>query len=317
MDLKRSLEVAGVGFAVVVAAWFAGQWALEGAVHSRRQVQVPDLRKKSTIAALDALAPLNLPLRKDGSEFDASVPAGAVLRQIPPPGTTVREGKAIRVILSQGGESVFVPSVVGLPLRNAEMMLRQKELLLGQVSESYSLKAEKGIVLTQDPPGEASAEKHALVNVVVSGGAPPSGITLMPDFRQRAATDARAWADARRVPLELALDKESPFPDGMVLAQDPAPDTLVSEDVKLLLTVSGRAGEAEDPATTKRLRYELSQGGSESLVRIVVVDSAGEREVFNGLRKPGTKIDISIPQTGQARARIFINGILVEEKELR
>lgn len=315
MDWKKPLEIGGVLAALALLGWFALQWAMEGVVHARRQVQVPDLRGQSVLTALDILAPLNLTLRKDGSEFDGSVPVGAVLRQLPPAGTMVREGKMIRVIVSHGGETVFVPTVVGLPLRNAEMMLRQKQLLLGEVSESYSLRVDKGVVVSQDPRGEGSAEKNALINVVVSGGAPPPGIVLMPEFRQKDLEDARAWADAQKVGLEVAEDRGSLFPAGTILSQSPAPDVIVAAGAPVQLTVSARPKEAGG-AAVRQLRYEVSQGSQSSLVRIMVVDHAGEREVFNGLRAPGSKIDLAIPQTGAARVRIFVNGILVEEKPL-
>ena len=315
MDWKKPLEIGGVFIVLAVFAYFAGQWALEGAIHGRKQVQVPDLKAKSVVAALDALAPLNLVLRKDGTEFDSSVPVGAVLRQIPAAGTVVREGKTIRVIISHGGETVFVPSIVSIPLRNAEMMLRQKQLLLGEVSESYSLRVDKGVVLSQDPKGESNAEKNALVNVVVSGGAPPPGIVLMPDFRQKSAAEVKAWADGQKLTPEIAEDAGSLFPAGTVLNQDPGPDAVISAGTAVRFTVSGRPRDAGE-ATVKHLKYEVSQGSAASLVRIMVVDSSGEREVFNGLRDPGSKIDLALPQQTAARVRIFVNGILVEEKPL-
>jgi len=65
------------------------------------------------------------------------------------------------------------------------------------------------------------------------------------------------------------------------------------------------------------LRYEIPQGSSESLVRIVMVDQHGERELFNGLRQPGSKVDLQVPKAGGAvRVMIYLNGILVEEKDL-
>jgi hypothetical protein len=62
--------------------------------------------------------------------------------------------------------------------------------------------------------------------------------------------------------------------------------------------------------------YELSQGGTDSQVRIVIVDRYGERELFNGLRKPGSKIDVPVQTAGGAHVKIYLNGILVEEQDL-
>jgi hypothetical protein len=48
-----------------------------------------------------------------------------------------------------------------------------------------------------------------------------------------------------------------------------------------------------------------------------VVDQYGERELFNGTRPPGSKIDVPVPDAGAgARMKIFLNGILVEERDL-
>jgi len=311
----RTLEVAAVAAALLVFAWFALNWGLEGVIHTRRTQTVPDLKSRSIAAALDQLAPLNLGLRKTGVEFDASVPISSVLRQDPPAGTVVREGKTIRVIVSQGGQTVLAPAVVGLPLRNAEMMLRQSQLSLGEVSESYSLKQEKGMVLSQDPKAEASVERDALVNLVVSGGAPPAGVALMPDFLRKNVEEAHTWAAGAGVRLDVKTDAASLFPNGTVMTQTPAADTVLSPDAKVQLLVSGRKGAAPTVAA-KTFKYELPQSGSESQVRIVVIDKYGERELFNGVRKPGTKIEVPVQETGGARVKIYMNGILVEERDL-
>ncbi len=66
-----------------------------------------------------------------------------------------------------------------------------------------------------------------------------------------------------------------------------------------------------------RIRYEVAQSGSQSQIRIIMVDQHGEREIFNGFRDPGSKVDLTVPHGGAAKVRIFVNGILVEERELQ
>lgn len=311
----KTLEVAAVAAALLAFAYFSLNWGMEGLLHSRKTQTVPDLKGRSIAAALDQLAPLSLGLRKSGVEFNASVPISSVLRQDPLAGTVVREGKTVRVIVSQGGQTVLAPAVVGLPLRNAEMMLRQSQLALGEVSESYSLKQDKGMVLSQDPKAEASVERDALVNLVVSGGAPPAGVALMPDFLRKTLDEAQSWAAGSGVKLEIKTDATSLFPSGTVLTQSPNADTVLSPDAKVHLLVSGRKG-AAPTVSAKTFKYELPQSGSESQVRIVVIDKYGERELFNGVRKPGTKIEVPVQETGGARVKIYMNGILVEERDL-
>lgn len=291
-------------------------WALGGVVHNRPVQVVPDLKGKSISGALDMLGALNLALSKESAEFNASVPIGSILRQRPPAGTKVREGKTVRVVVSQGGETVFTPSVAGLPLRNAEMLLRQSQLMLGEVTEAYSLRMEKGLVLSQDPRSESSVERGSLVNVVVSGGPPPEGIVLMPDFLRKNAAEASQWAASVGLNASVTKDPGSLFPYGTVLSQEPGPDAVVSEGASVRLVVSGRPGSGKDAAAVMNFHYQVPQGSSDSLVRITLSDQQGEREIFNGLRSPGSRVDLPIPSPGRARVKIFLNGILVEERDL-
>ena len=101
----------------------------------------------------------------------------------------------------------------------------------------------------------------------------------------------------------------------MILTQTPVVDTVLNAGARVSFVISGRVGKTP-AAAAKTFRYELAQGGSDSLVRIVVVDKYGERELFNGLRKPGSKIELPLQEGGDARAKIFLNGILVEERDL-
>ncbi|MBI5241286.1 MAG: PASTA domain-containing protein [Elusimicrobia bacterium] len=313
----RSWEAVGVGLVLAAAVFALLQWGIAGVVHDRRTQTVPDLKGRSLSSALDMLAPLNIGLRKESIEFNNAVPIASVLRQYPPAGTVVREGKIVRVVVSQGGETVLTPAIVALPLRNAEMLLRQSQLALGEVNETYSLKFEKGVVVSQDPKAESSVERSALVNVTVSAGSPPAGVNLMPDFLRKNIQEAQAWAGGAGLSLVETKDLSSPFAYGTVLSQTPAPDSPLTASTRVSVIISGRVGKPGEagPAVTN-FHYELPQGGSESLVRIVVSDKYGERELFNGLRRPGSKIDLPVQETGGAHVRIFLNGILVDERDM-
>jgi len=310
------LRVGGVGLVLFFLTYFLFSWTMETVIHNRKEVIVPDISGKSSASALQSLSEINLAMKIEGYEFNESVPIGTVLRQVPSSGSTVREGKIVRVVFSQGGESVFTPNLIGLPLRNAELLLRQRQLVLGEVSESYSLKAEKGTVLSQDPKPELSVSKNTMVQVAVSAGLPPAGIVMMPDFRQKKSDEAQQWAADNSVTLTLSEDPSSLFPGGTIIDQTPLPDTVVSAGAKVALTVSSRAG-ASASEKEFRVHYEVSQSGSQRHIRVVALGKSGDREIFNGLRDPGSKIDLSVPYGGAEKIRIFVNGILVEERPVK
>jgi serine/threonine-protein kinase len=311
------LRVGSVGFALFFLTYFLFSWTMETVIHNRKEVLVPDISGKSSVNALQALSENNLAMKIEGYEFNEAVPIGTVLRQVPDAGATVREGKIVRVVFSQGGESVFTPNLIGLPLRNAELLLRQRQLVLGEVSESYSLKAEKGTVLTQDPKPELSVSKNTMVQVAVSAGLPPAGIVMMPDFRQKKSDEAQQWASQSGMSLSLSEDPGSLFPGGTIIDQSPVPDTVVSAESRITLTVSSRKGAQAGSEKEFRVHYEVSQSGSQRHIRVVALGKSGDREIFNGLRDPGSKIDLSVPYGGAEKIRIFVNGILVEERPVK
>ena len=125
-------------------------------------------------------------------------------------------------------------------------------------------------------------------------------------------------AELRNVDVTpLGITRELHRPGGTVIDQSPIPDTVVSAGSPVTLTVSARSAAAGQSDKEFHIRYEVSQSGSQRHIRIVAVGKKGDREIFNGLREPGSEIDLMLPYGGTDRVRIFVNGILVEEREVK
>lgn len=305
----------------LVLVFFAGlifvsiDWVLGALVHTRQEVQVPDITKKPVTAALNALAGVNLALKQAGVEFAEGVPPGSVLRQIPSAGSTVREGRVIRVWISQGDEMVFVPALEGLDLRGAQLAVRQAGLQVEKVEHAYSLTVEKGQIISQKPAADSMLTRGDKVTLTLSDGQPPSSVILVPDFRNKKLAEATLWASQQNMNLTVKEDPKSPFPYGMIASQNPAADSEAAAGSALEVTVSRRP--ASDDEKTYHLHYELPQGKKAMRVRVVLTDDNGEREVINESKTPGSKIDLEIPYSGAATFSIFSDGILVREREIQ
>ncbi len=232
--LTLSVLGAVAGLCVMVSL----HWVVSGFLHSRKVVDVPDLTGKSLEQALDLVSPLELALSKEGVQFDDRLPPGAILRQAPPAGFRVREGKIVRVTLSSGGEVAFVPDVVAVALTEAQNRLRASGLVLGAVSQNYSLESSVGIVITQNPPAGGSVRPGTMVDLKVSKGPPPEGVVLMPAFMNQPIETARAWADAQKISPDVKEEASTVFAPGLVMRQSPAPDTPVNEKTLLNFVVA-------------------------------------------------------------------------------
>lgn len=316
LNYKYFIKIFLVIFAISLFAYFMLDWSIEAVVHLRKEVIVPNIKGKSALTALSILSENNLGMQIQGFEYDSTVPVGTVLRQIPQAGISVREGRIIKVVFSQGGESVFVPNLIGMPVRNAELLLRQRQLMLGEITESYSTKFDKGMVIYQEPKSDFQVAKNTYVNLIVSAGNPPKGVVLMPDLRQKKLSDFYKWLEANpKVKYKIVRENNTLFPKDVIIDQKPDYDTQIKDDSEVVITVSDN--QSDKTLEEYKIVYNISQSGSQRNVRIVAVSKTGDKEIFNAVKDPGSRVELSIPKNSAQKVRIFVNGILVEEKEIK
>lgn len=312
---RKAWIIAGVvAVFFLVLIFISIDWVFGALVHTRKEVQVPDITQKPVTAALNALAANNLALKQAGVEFAKDVPSGSVLRQLPTAGSTVREGRIIRVWISQGDEMAFVPNVVGNDLRAAQLAVRQAGLLVNKVENAYSLTHEKGLIVSQSLKADSMVEKGQGIDLVISNGQPPSSVVLVPNFKNKKLSEATLWASAQNIDLIIKEDPDSVFPNGTIAAQNPEGDSQMTPGSNLEVTVSRRQVEGDEKVY--HLHYEMPQGKNASRVRVLLIDELGEREMMNDMQQPGSKIDVEIPYSGKATVRISVDGVLVREREV-
>jgi serine/threonine-protein kinase len=150
---------------------------------------------------------------------------------------------------------------------------------------------------------------------VLSDGPPGADVLLTPDFVGRSLQKAKEWTSSHQVSLTEREETDLSKPEGEVLLQSPTADSPIRAGDTLTVVINQTSGGTVEQGP--RIYYELPQGASDRDVRILVVDETGEREVFRKAQAPGSKIDFHVQPKGRARARIFVNGVMIEEKELQ
>ena len=308
----KLMILAVVGF---IFAFILFNWTMSAFIHAKKEILIPDLKGKSITDAVTALSTLNLGLKKEGEENDETIPAGTIVRQSPPAGMAVREGKIIRVTVSQGGKVIYVPSLAGQMARSAEITLRSAGLTIGEETSKYSLIGKKDEVLSQDPQAGQSVERDTMVNLVISMGPPSAEMTLMPDWTGKNADEASRWAQAGGIKLDVRQEKSMSVAVGTVIRQEPAPDTDITESKQAVIYVSGEGG--RNPYNFKYVLLRDTAGRRARNLRLTLQDDNGEKEIFRGQRAPGSKLELAVNPKGNARVRIFVNDILVEEREIK
>lgn len=184
-----------------------------------REVQVPDLTSRTANEATSLAAERGLAVRlEDTRRPDPKVPAGRVIAQDPPAGSTSREQRSIRLWLSAGPKGATVPSLAGETERTAQMRLSQEGLETASVSEIRSASFGSDIIVAQEPPPNTPGTHVA----VLVNRAEQADTYVMPDLI--GVNGERAASFLRGQGFRVAVVAATPYPGvpgGIVLRQNP------------------------------------------------------------------------------------------------
>jgi serine/threonine-protein kinase len=300
--------------ACVVAGLLVFYLALNLAVKGGKVV-MPDLKGLTRSAAEHRLTAMGLSMAVREERFD-SHPYGAVLEQDIEPGATIKRGRSVELILSKGSKVVAVPGLKGMAsIRQARLLLDQNGLELGAEDFVYD-PSPKDTVLAQAPEAGWEVVRGATVSLLASLG-PRADAWVMPDLTLGNASTARGKAKKMGLILRQVTEKNSPgAAPGAVLAQSLSAGARVEVGAELNLVVA--AGEASvEAARLVSVVYEVPEDvTAERRVRITVIDSLGQRSIYNQMAKPGDKIKVETRVHGKASYKVKLAGEDVEEKEI-
>jgi eukaryotic-like serine/threonine-protein kinase len=135
----------------------------------QRYGTVPGVVGMSREAALSALEVAGYDVGEI-TERPSNDPLGAVIDSRPRPGTQAPTPSAVALVLSSGPTTVIVPDVIGRPLGDARLLLRQVGLNVGDVGGSMSDAA--AVVVSQSPPAGSQAASGSRVNLGIGSRLP-------------------------------------------------------------------------------------------------------------------------------------------------
>lgn len=191
-----------------------------------RTVEVPAITNMTVIEADKVLGKAGLDLKIEGEDFDSVIPSGKIVRQDVPAGKTVKERRAIKIVISKGPRVHSIPLLVSETLQSAESILLQKGLRIGKVINVHSDTAPKGVIVAQKP--DPDDKLTDVITVLVSAG-PHDQAYYCPDFQ------GKQIEDVREVAQKMGLDIETQGTGSIVRAQRPKPGTVIKNSEKLYL----------------------------------------------------------------------------------
>jgi serine/threonine-protein kinase len=311
----RIIKIGALFIAFAFAAGASTYLALTFFIKSEGTVVVPDLTGKDVVYALEMLTDLGLNTKVKGSEYSRAIPKNQIIFQSPEPGTEMKKGRDVNIILSKGPQYVAMPNIVGLSTPQAHILLEENGLCRGDVSSIYSDTIPIDQIVSQAPHPREMVERGRCVDLLASLGAHPEVFEMF-DLQGLSVDEAilRIEASDLRIGQIKTQQKSNKRPNS-ILTQDPPPGYRIARGAVINLTVnkSSIASTSTGSATKKRIglfRYRVAAGFLKKQIRIRM-DSMGVSSIlFNELVRPGEEIWLVVPT--QNNATLF----LYEDDEL-
>ena len=309
--LERKKRIKRWLIGAVVAASFLIIGLFSFGVIGGPEVEVPDVTGKTVVEAQNILSQAKLGYTVD-EEYNIKVAPGTVISQNPGAKRMVKEGRKITLVVSKGVELGDVPNLKGKRLTEAKAMLKASRFELGRVSYKYVSGAPEETILEQSVAPPAKLPIGTKLDVVINI---KSNQVVLPDLVGLSSTSAKNKLNDLGLVLGKVNTVVSKEPDNTVIGMNPASKEVVNVGTVVDITVSKNV-ESTKPQQSQYVEFIVPAGSDHQEIKIVVIDDAGSRVVYNNTHKPGVRLRQQIEGTGNIRVQFYSNDKLVEERSL-
>jgi eukaryotic-like serine/threonine-protein kinase len=284
-----------------------------------KDVTVPNLRNEDYEAAVTKLVSLGFAVDDSVLIPDEKIEEGKVIRTVPSSGEVAKEGTEITIYQSSGKEKVPFENYIGKEINAVKRLLDQKGYRTVDIVNVGS-DEEAGTIINQNPTeGEENVPEETDVTFWVSQG--PPAITLK-DLSGWTEKSVRDYVSDYELVVKKNEEYSNTVPKGLVISQEPAPETAVQKGDTLTITLS-KGPEQQPPKNTKvevTIPYEPVQPGQPQQVQIYVDDLNDDYQVpFETFMLTETiqkQIQLVIPYNGTAKYKIVRDHNVIEETEV-
>lgn len=189
-------------------------------VRNSQTTQTPNLTGRTLAAATNDAAQRRLRVKVTGRKNHPRIAAGRVVEQDPLPGTSIKENRTLRVILSMGPKKTTVPEVSGQALRSARLRLESMGVPIRRIIEAPSAAAEDTVLVQVPEAGVVENLGEGVLLVVARNGSMRDYV--MPDLIGKSIGDiSQAFETRGFVPPQIRYKSYPGLARGIILSQSP------------------------------------------------------------------------------------------------
>jgi len=315
--IAKIVKTAAVAVAFVVVTGVSAYFTLTLIIKSEDTVIVPDLEGKDVVYALELLTELELNTKVKGSEYTADIPKNHVVFQEPQPGSEIKKGRDVKIILSRGPRTVSLPNLIALSLQQASIILEENDICQDKLSRSYHTEVEKDSIIAQVPAAGTVIARGACMDLLVSKGPQPVAFK-MPDLTGLTLEDALQSIETVNLIIgELNSAYQKTRPRNIIVEQEPVSGqrVIVGSTVSLLINREPhkeRPGKLYGPAAGSLFSYRLDNGFLNRRIRISLNSAGFTSDLFDDFVKAGEEIWLLIPRDKEATLFLYENDRLIK-----
>ncbi len=207
---------------VLISLVLIDQLVLPWIVSTSETVRVPAVVGKQVTTAQNLLQERGLQVKDIRYQHSPDLAPGVVMSQLPYPGATVKEGRRVYLTVSKGLETVTVPLLIGMNIRDARLALARAGLQLGAISSVTDAQIPSDAIAWQSAAAGTSIPSETAVAVGVSNG----GMQKMPSLIGLRLAEARQLLDPMGVTIGSVTERNTQaFASGTIIDHQPPTDS--------------------------------------------------------------------------------------------
>lgn len=170
------------------------------------EVDVPSVVGKTAEEAKQSLLNAGFQVEED-EEYNEEVEEGLVISQTPDGATKADKGSTVTIVVSKGEEVKVakVPNLKKKTITEAEQMLSDVNLKLGNVTQEYSDSIEEGKVISQSVDAGLEVKEGTEVDITISKGKKPTTKSYTASFSGVISNASYVFDEAEEVYVTLVL----------------------------------------------------------------------------------------------------------------
>ena len=225
---------------------------------------------------------------------------GVIISQAPEAGTKVLPDSQVTLVVAISADDITVPNLYDLDVEMAKNALAQEGLNNYTITSVASDTVEENKVVYSNPKAGTVVSANTQITVFVSSGPTTEEIKQIniPDVSGLSQEGARAFLEKSGFKNINFSTKDSELPKGVVISQNPAAGTLITEDDKITITISSGVTTTTTKASSKvsltvALPECIDENG-EFIKDNLVVELDGEVYLSQNVTLNGKNANVSI-----------------------